>query len=197
MSEANQEPTMEEILASIRRIISEDEAPAEGGEPAAEAAPAEEEPVAEGAAFEPPPPPPPPADEPAAFAEEAEELDDGVLELTERVELDEPAETHGDIEVYAPSDPEPEPVRAAPREPYNPPADEEPLIGRSAAQTAASAFGQLAQSLAMPRDGRTLEDVVRELLKPLLKQWLDEHLPEIVQAKVEAEVERIARGPRR
>src|SRR5437868_6651364 len=100
MSEANQEPTMEEILASIRRIISEDEAPAEGGEPAAEAAPAEEESVAEAPAAE--PPPPPPADEPEAFAEEAEaeEADDGVLELTERVEIEEPAETHGDIEVY-------------------------------------------------------------------------------------------------
>ena len=184
---------MEEILASIRRIISEDEAPAEGGEPVAEAAPAEEPPAAEEApVFEAPPPP----EEPVAFAEEE---DDGVLELTERVETpEEPAETHGDIEVYAP--PEPEPVRArvapAPDPDWRPPVEEE-LTSRSAAQTAASAFGQLAQTIAMPRDGRTLEDVVRELLKPLLKQWLDEHLPEIVQAKVEAEVERIARGPRR
>jgi cell pole-organizing protein PopZ len=32
-----QEPTMEEILASIRRIISEDDAPAAAGEAAAEA----------------------------------------------------------------------------------------------------------------------------------------------------------------
>ena len=188
---------MEEILASIRRIISEDEAPAEGGEPVADAAPVEEPPVAEEPAFE----PPPVIEEPVAFAEE-EEDDDGVLELTERVEtpaIDEPEETHGDIEVYAAPEPEPEPVRArvpAPDPDWKPPVEEE-LTSRSAAQTAASAFGQLAQTLAMPRDGRTLEDVVRELLKPLLKQWLDEHLPEIVQAKVEAEVERIARGPRR
>ena len=48
----------------------------------------------------------------------------------------------------------------------------------------------------MPAEGRTLEDVVRELLRPLLKQWLDENLPGIVQQTVDKEVERIARGGR-
>jgi cell pole-organizing protein PopZ len=46
----------------------------------------------------------------------------------------------------------------------------------------------------MPAEGRTLEDVVRELLRPLLKQWLDDNLPGIVETAVQAEVERIARG---
>ncbi len=46
----------------------------------------------------------------------------------------------------------------------------------------------------MPPAGRTLEDVVRELLRPLLKAWLDENLPRIVEAKVAEEVERIARS---
>jgi hypothetical protein len=46
----------------------------------------------------------------------------------------------------------------------------------------------------MPAAGRTLEDVVRELLRPLLKTWLDENLPRIVEAKVAEEVERIARS---
>ena len=46
----------------------------------------------------------------------------------------------------------------------------------------------------MPKGERTLEDVVRELLRPLLQQWLDEHLTGIVQQTVEAEVDRIARG---
>ena len=73
MSDQTQEPTMEEILASIRRIISEDE-PAEGA-PAAEATPAPEpepepappapEPVAE-VMPEPEPEPAPPAPEPAS-----------------------------------------------------------------------------------------------------------------------------------
>ena len=48
----------------------------------------------------------------------------------------------------------------------------------------------------MPADGRSLEDVTRELLRPLLKTWLDEHLPAIVQSAVEAEVERISRQRR-
>ena len=182
---------MEEILASIRRIISEDEAPAEPAEPAAA--------VAE--APEPEPPPPPvlaPVAEPVAEAPVMEEPavvtseEDEVLELTDRVETPAlaPAETHGDIDVYAARDPEPRSAaRPAAREP-----DEDQLISRGAAESAASAFGHLAQSLSMPKDGRTLEDVVRELLRPLLKTWLDEHLPEIVQARVEAEVERIARG---
>lgn len=41
-------------------------------------------------------------------------------------------------------------------------------------------------------EGRTLEDVVESLLRPILKEWLDRHLPGIVQAKVEAEIRRIA-----
>ena len=168
---------MEEILASIRRIISEDEAPPESPEPA----PPAPEPVA--AAPEPEPEP--------VMAQFEEEEEDDVLELTQRVEP--PAESHGDLDVYAapePKAPEPEPVPA----PAFSQREEEGLVGASAAGLAASAFGQLAQTISMPADSRTLEDVVRELLKPLLKAWLDEHLPGIVQAKVEAEVERIARG---
>ncbi|HXQ13974.1 MAG TPA: DUF2497 domain-containing protein [Caulobacteraceae bacterium] len=167
MSEPNvQEPTMEEILASIRRIISEDEPQGESA-PAAEAAPAEPE--------------------PAVVAEvEAEE----VLELTNPLPAPEPepvVETHGDIEVHAAPEPEPEPVAFAA------PLDDEPLVSEPTADETASAFGQLTRSIGMPRGSRTLEDVVRELLNPLLKAWLDEHLPAIVQAKVEEEVERIAR----
>jgi len=184
---------MEEILASIRRIISEDDAPAaegaaEAGEPAAEEpvalAPLEPQPALEPEALKPELPEPP---APAGS-------DDEVLELTEKVAepiaAEPEVETHGDLDVYA--SPEPEPVVAA--APAWKPADEEPLLGQGAAQTAASAFGSLAQRIAMPAGGRTLEDVTRELLRPLLKAWLDEHLPGIVQAKVEEEVERIARG---
>ena len=46
----------------------------------------------------------------------------------------------------------------------------------------------------MPVEGRTLEDVVREMLRPMLQQWLDDNLPGIVQQAVDAEVERISRG---
>lgn len=173
--QSSQEPTMEEILASIRRIISEDDAPAE---PAA-------------AAPEPEPAPPPPAE-------------DDVLELTDPIDPPAPLESVGDIDVYEP-EPEPEPEPAPPPPP--PPAPEpapapvfsreevaETLVGDHAAGLAASAFGSLTAAIQMPRDGRTLEDVVRELLRPLLKEWLDSNLPRIVEAKVEEEVHRIARG---
>lgn len=174
--QTSQEPTMEEILASIRRIISEDEPGGEGAAPVeaeAEEAPAE---AAEPIPF--------PADEPE---------DDGVLELTDRVE------THGDLDVYssAPSEPEPEPEPA-----YTPPPEpvmelpplppSEPLVGDPAANAAAAAFGKLSSSILMPAEGRTLEDVVREMLRPMLKQWLDDNLPGIVETAVQAEVERIA-----
>lgn len=44
--------------------------------------------------------------------------------------------------------------------------------------------------------GQTVEGVVRELLKPMLKEWLEQNLPAIVEARVEAELERIARMAR-
>jgi cell pole-organizing protein PopZ len=186
MSEqTSQEPTMEEILASIRRIISEDDAPAEdaGVETAPPLAdeppppPAAEAPVvAEDAAPEPAASP-----EPEPMAAAPMEHDEEELELTEKVE------THGDLDIYsAPADP---PQPAAP--PLAPGAG---LVSDHAASAAASSFGALSAAILMPKDDRTLEDVVRELLRPMLQQWLDDNLPTIVQTAVEAEVERIARS---
>lgn len=182
MSEAAAaEPTMEEILASIRRIISEDEAPA------AEAAPEPEEiaeapaPVAEiKAAPEPEPAPPPPA------------AKEEVLELTQRVEpkASAPAPapappSMGDLD-FSDAD---VPAAAPPVAPRK----SESLVSDHAATAAASHFGALGQALAMPAAGRTLEDVVKELMKPMLKAWLDENLPSITEAAVRSEVERISR----
>jgi cell pole-organizing protein PopZ len=179
MSEqTSQEPTMEEILASIRRIISEDDAPAAEE---AEAAPAAtEEPAAMQAEPEPQPEPVAAEPEPVAVAEPAPAVEEEALELTEKVE------THGDLDVVTP------PAAAPVAEPE--PAPVENLVSERAASAAASSFGQLSAAIGMPREDRTLEDVVRELLRPLLQQWLDSNLPGIVQQAVEAEVERIARG---
>jgi cell pole-organizing protein PopZ len=150
------EPTMEEILASIRRIISDEDSDA------------------------PPPPPPPP--------EVPEEED--VLDLVEPLPPEPEMEEEDDLEAFSfDLDDDIEPMAEAEPEFDDP----EPLLSDVATVAAASAFDRLAQSVAMPADGRTLEDVVREMLRPLLKAWLDEHLLPIVQAKVEEEVERIAR----
>ncbi len=175
--QSSQEPTMEEILASIRRIISEDDAPAEP----------------EAAAPAPAPEPEPEYQAPA---------EDDVLELTDPIEPEpahepEPAplESVGDLDVYSPAAPEPEPAYTPPPAPsFNRDDVAETLVGDHASSLAASAFGSLSSALLMPKDGRTLEDVVRELLRPLLKEWLDQNLPRIVETKVEEEVHRIARG---
>jgi cell pole-organizing protein PopZ len=190
---------MEEILASIRRIISEDDAPA-AEHPAAHAAP------------EPPPTPHLAAVAPSpAPVHEEEGEDEDVLELTEPAPK--PTETHGDLDVFAAAPPpKPEPVAVAPPPPPEPPKappiieepaytpsftsagfDDERLISGGTEDKAASHFGKLTQSIAMPAAGRNLEDVVSELLRPLLKDWLDTHLPAIVEEKVQVEVDRISR----
>jgi hypothetical protein len=173
---------MEEILASIRRIISEDEAPAEGvALPVAEP---ERVPEPKSAGLPPiPPEPEPQAAAAPAFPPLEEPEDESDLELTQKVD------THGDLDFVA-APPEPEPELEAP--PPIPPG--EGLVSDPVAAVAAAAFGRLSSNILMPAEGRTLEDVVRELLRPLLQSWLDENLPGIVQQAVEAEVERIARG---
>ncbi len=196
MSEpTSQEPTMEEILASIRRIISEDEVPAEEG---AEAPEAEFEPEVEAEAEAEPDYEPMEEPEPervAAFAPEPAPVfddEDDILDLTEPYKAPEPEPApvfqSEDLEAYAP----PPPPRAAPA-PAPKAVIEEAIVSHVAEAAAASAFGHLAQTIAMPGHGRTLEDVVRELLRPMLKTWLDENLPTIVQATVDEEVSRISR----
>ena len=187
MSESNaQEPTMEEILASIRRIISEDDAPAAAA-PGAEVAEAEPEIVA----AEPAPPP----------VLDVEPEDDDVLELMdpEPPVASAPVASIGDIEAFDPPPrapapappPRPEPAYSA----YESDDDDadETLLSAPTANQAASSFGALSRSLAMPSEGQTLEDVVREMLRPMLKDWLDTNLPSIVETAVQAEVERISR----
>lgn len=192
------EPSMEEILASIRRIIAD-----EKEEPEEEVAAAPEEEAA-------------PAPEPEPAPEAAPEED--VLELTEAIKDD------GSVEEVAPEpapEPEPEvemaPVEAEPTpepEPAPEPAPEpvpdlEPvegdtLVSDDAAATASASLATLASKVEDERKAsmttsflgngnRTLEDMVLELMKPMLKSWLDDNLPPIVDRLVQKEVERIAR----
>ncbi len=178
------EPTMEEILASIRQIISDEEKD-EGAEDAP-AAPAEEptmldepEPDPEPEAAPDPEPEPEPAPEPEP---------NPVLELTRVVNDDgsvsdiEEAQV-GDIDML---DSRPEP------------ADPASLVSDPIADKATNAFGNLsnavssARSMPMGNANRTLEDVVKELLKPMLRDWLDSNLPHIVERLVEREVAKLA-----
>ena len=189
---------MEEILASIRRIISEDDAPVAEAAAEPEAAPPAPEPE--------PAPSPALMDETPSVQEPAASEED-VLELTETYE--EPAaETIGDLDVT----PEPEPVSesvfapepvevSVPEHPSIPTPVGEGLVGDTAAASAASAFAGLASSVRKPDPietgtgvGPTVDELARALLKPMLKEWLDANLAGIVEAQVQKEVERIARN---
>ena len=176
------EPTMEEILASIRRIISEDDAPEDAAAQAVAEPEVEDEDDAFAAAAEPE----------ADVAEASADADDDVLELTETYEAPESVSI-GDIDAYTPAAapepaPAPKPVAAAPSA---------GLVSERTESIAASSFGALTSNLLVPHSDRTLEDVAKDLLRPMLQAWLDQHLPAIVEEQVRLEVERIARQSRR
>ncbi len=162
MSNAQPEPSMEEILASIRRIISEDEEePAQKPAMArvAEIRPAEPPPRPAGA-IRPPQPAPAPIEPEQKFA-------------TEDVEM----------------------IRKNVSEAF---ADEDDgIIEATTAAAASKAFMSLSQTVQVTDgQGRTLEDLVVEMLRPMIKDWLDTNLAQIVEEKVEEEVQRVARRRR-
>ena len=69
----------------------------------------------------------------------------------------------------------------------------EPLLSAEATAAVNSAFGTLAHTV-LVQNARTLEDLVREMLRPMLKTWLDDNLPNLVERLVRAEIERVSRG---
>ncbi|MDF1768765.1 DUF2497 domain-containing protein [Maricaulis sp.] len=189
---AENEPSMEEILSSIRRIINEDD----------EEAPAEAEAAPEPAADE----PQSQDDVDALFDEPAADAGgDDVLELTEMVddidEGTEPLSMDDDLMIVdREEEVEPEPVaEAEPEIDFDALADEtaDGIMSEPAAAAAMGSFHTLADTIRISdEEGRTLEGVVRALLRPMLKDWLDANLPSIVDEKVQAEIDRVARRRR-
>jgi len=190
--QAQREPTMEEILASIRRIISEEDRPADGGgddvldlQPPPVVVEAKAPPKAAPEPVSPRPAPPQifeEAPEPVA----ARPLDDDLMIVDHEVE-------------YEPM-PEPEPA-PAPRpqpvaqQPAWRPMQQETLTSEPVAHQAAGSLSKLMGSM-LVSSGATLDDVVRELMKPMLKDWLDANLTAIVEAEVAKEIDRIRRMDR-
>ena len=68
-----------------------------------------------------------------------------------------------------------------------------PLLSSATSAAVDSAFNALAHTV-LVQNARTLEDLVREMLRPMLKTWLDDNLPGLVERLVRAEIERVARG---
>ena len=250
-----QEPSMEEILASIRRIIADDEAKPPGGDkPVAAAAPAPPPPAkaekpapapkpavmsdippskipaaaaAKPAAAAPPPPappaPPPPA--PAASASNSQDDIDALLNGLDEATTEEevrPPQPDGEVfeltdEMAVPSVAPPQPsfhkiepeddleftesaasktIQRAPS--YDPPPappgpPSPPILSQTTVSAVESAFSTLAHTV-LSNNARTLEDLVKEMLRPMLKSWLDDNLPGLVERIVKAEIERVSRG---
>ena len=67
------------------------------------------------------------------------------------------------------------------------------MLSGEADATIARAFNSLSRTV-LSDNARTLEDLVREMLRPLLKAWLDDNLPPLVERLVRMEIERVARG---
>ncbi len=178
-----QEPSMEEILSSIRKIISEDSD--EGGEAVEVEAPPAPEPAPE--------PEPEPEEEPLELTDETEEL-----ELTEEVE-EEPLELEEEVLEL---EPEPEPLPPMGLEPIEEPqVADDALVSPAAEAVSTAALSQLSQSLAgrdvpLGRADRSLEQLVKELMRPMLREWLDENLPSVVEEVVRREVQRMANAAR-
>ncbi len=211
------DPSMDEILASIRKILNEDEAKA-APEPA---------------------PPTLPLAAPSALVQEAPHPAAGVLVLDETMlvpsapEAPPPAPTPmptpapsrepsfaglppmqvaPPLPVALPSLPVPSP--GSPALVVDPPApartplaapgpapESPPLVGDAAAGAAGASVAALLRTLsreratATHRGGPTIEDLVREEMRPLLKEWLDLHLPPLVERLVRAEIERLVNRP--
>jgi len=160
MENAQPEPSMEEILASIRRIISEDEEGAPAETPAASESAAKPTLVRE--------PAEPPARETDAHDGAGDHLKTEDVEMIKKNVAE--AMQHD---------------------------TEDAMLDEGAASAASSAFANLSDSVRVSEGpGRTLEDLVVEMLKPMVKDWLDANLPAIVEEKVEEEVQRVARRRR-
>ena len=202
---------MEEILASIRRIISEND------DPAAATAKA-------------------PPGKGAGALQTID--DDGVLELTDMVGNDgkvvniAAAKAAASVDIPEPrpteepptmADPTPEPAarpqvidvpvddlelssaEPAPKRARST-VDDDALVGAATAAVSTSAFAALAQELGRRNgddnattgslsigSGRTLEDLVKEMIRPMLREWLDANLPGMVERMVKREIERLVR----
>jgi cell pole-organizing protein PopZ len=72
---------------------------------------------------------------------------------------------------------------------------EPPLLSDAANASVAGAFGRLDAAM-VQSSPKTLEDLAKEMLRPMLKTWLDDNLPLIVERLVQAEIERMNRARR-
>jgi cell pole-organizing protein PopZ len=217
-----QDGSMEDILASIRRILAEDSAqpmpppPEPATPPGDEVLDLTEQMLAPEAAAPSPAPPPGQAKADEAKAGMGAADIDALFDAPPLATATPLSAADIDALFNAPPQPEPAPpplAAAPPPQPAPPPtpsaeaAPGDGLIGGTVAAAAAASFAALRAAARGPAEetrpaadvllgngALTLEQIVREELRPLLKSWLDANLPPIVERLVKAELERVARG---
>ena len=158
-----QEPSIEEILASIRQIISDDDddkAPVEAAAPAPAPKP---EPTP------PPAPKPEPAPAPAAPVEDVLELTDPIPEPVPKVEFEPTPDPAQDDSILSDK------------------------TRQAAISSMAKLAGNMPIGRSREYGPVTLEDLVREMLNPMLREWMDDNLPRMVERIVQKELEKLAR----
>jgi len=170
-AQRDHEPSMDEILASIRNIIADEREPERGAQP--KQAPLRPVAVAAGPQIVYSKEPLEPQRAPSEFAERAR----GPTEKSAPTAGGRQAELVGsDSALHAP-------------------VGEEPLLSPETDKAVSLSFEALSASLAV-RSAEIADGIVREMLRPLLRQWLDDHMPGIVERLVQAEIQRVARGYR-
>ena len=188
---ANNDPSMDDILASIRKIISDDEARAQVGNQQGLRQSARPTVV--------------PSAEPQQPSATRSQGREDVLLLTDLIEDPKPGPA-GARPVPIPL-PRIDPARAAemPQPSFEQPPDG--LVGSGVVGAASSAFARLNQAVQesvpapaahdpgpfVDANGKTIEDLVKEMLRPMLKDWLDRNLPPMVERFVEREIVRLTR----
>ena len=193
------EPSMEEILASIRRIIADDDALPLAPRPAPRLVIEPLAPVASPALIlvaptaQTPPPQVHHVPEEPAFDEQA-------FAATLAVDHGEAAEAAAEPEGPAHYEPQFAALHAqpAPAHAYDAPHAHEladPIVSSNTSLRVHASFENLAATL-IAQNAAMVEESIRSMLRPMLKSWLDDNLPVIVEKLVRTEIERVARGGR-
>lgn len=184
MGQINQEPSMEDILASIKRIIAED------SEAVGARAPRLRREAMAAVAASPLVTPVRDEQPPVADDEDAPE------EAAAPADAETPVEPDPSNDVLELTSPMPETATtvAPESEPAAAMAGLNGLVSSSAAQASRNAFAALSQMQVRAETGQenTLEGLVADLLRPMLREWLDRELPTLVERMVSAEITRLS-----
>ena len=169
------EPSMEDILASIRRIISDDQEV-----------------------------PPPSEPQESSSSPLKSVLDIAEMHVSPLIGAS-PNEpllgpwSRGDAAFDAPEQPAPAPIvvpepvlKAAQSAANSAPAAADTLLSSETSASVSGAFSLLSETV-KPAQPQTVEDLMKEMLRPMLKAWLDDNLPSLVERLVRDEIERVTR----